>query len=1202
MDLGRCTAGQREIIETLDRPIMVAAGAGSGKTFTLTQRIVSAVLSWDEQGAGSIDRVLAITFTKKAAAELRSRIKRLLDSEGLKRQALQMDDAWVSTIHGMASRILREHALELGIDPAFEVISESLADELRAEAVERVVRDVEELDDPLVTELLATMPLLQQGAMGQSVVGLALRVLARAEAMPAGLGGVKTCEPVATPGDLMRAMADLGAEFKGCAASWKKPGKREQEYLDELDTALERVEAWFASAGSCGFLDGDFDEGKFFEAFFAFPPTSQKFHEKKEDAGFFADYRFEYARLAREATASCAARRVKALLAVTEMIARRFSELKGPTRMDNADLLRCCARALEEHPDIARSYREQFDLIMVDEFQDTDKLQVSIIERIAKPGFGNVCTVGDAQQSIYRFRGADVNVFLEYRDALRSVSPDARFVNLPDNFRSHADVLAVVDRIFGSDEVFGDQFLHLEPKAPLNAVSDEIFDVVPRVQVDLVHYTASNSKVAGVTKDEAIAVCAQHIAAYFGELRDRGAQASGMAVLLGTMSHADAYAQALREVGLESVIDGGSVFTQTEEARLVGDLLKVAVDEADEAALFSVLTSRLFCIGDDVLLALTRSLDPRWSKRRLWRGFFDDEIAGEGLDEGDLMALDHARACLRAFVRDCRAGSASRALRSLLVASGVLDRLGGQGAAGLAFAGNLEKAARILVDLEAEAWGPASLSHAYEEHMRTAKEAPGKLRTSSTEHVRIMTVHASKGLEFDYVAIADLGKGAAASEGVVAENIGDATFVAGSVRPDGAPGKQESKLRAFTFDDETPLTWEETSTPGDLFASLTARCADEALSESRRLLYVALTRAVKSVMLCYVTRSKPADQYVSDGIYRDVYRALGWEVESGTSVSMCEYGGSGPAKVALTCLQAEESERAGETTEEPESSGSATADQRGNESFSIAVRRDAELPYLVQGIPQRVRDDVRSYTSLSHSTSGAQEAPPEVRSAWAQRVVDEEAAAEDRTVREVGEDATALGTLFHTLAQRAIEGAVLTGARELVRPDEGFVAACAARDGLSDSQRVRLLAALDRWFSSSVARKLCAYGTLAAEVPFMVEIAPTEPGGRSFYLEGEIDGLADDGCGNALFIDYKTGGRADETDAELAYKHLLQAQCYAYALFRAGYSTVSARFVRVEQDAADTPGEPQVIAYDFDESDVGELERVVRSRFEASVI
>ena len=110
------TSGQQACIRTLDRSLVVAAGAGSGKTFTLTQRIAYAL----ESGAlDDIERVCAITFTNKAAGELKARIKAELRARGLADQALKVDDAWISTIHGMCARILRAHALELDLDPAF---------------------------------------------------------------------------------------------------------------------------------------------------------------------------------------------------------------------------------------------------------------------------------------------------------------------------------------------------------------------------------------------------------------------------------------------------------------------------------------------------------------------------------------------------------------------------------------------------------------------------------------------------------------------------------------------------------------------------------------------------------------------------------------------------------------------------------------------------------------------------------------------------------------------------------------------------------------------------------------------------------------------------------------------------------------------------------------------------------------------------
>jgi len=138
--------GQRKCVETLDRPIVVAAGAGSGKTFTLTKRIVGAVQSGYVDDIG---QVCAITFTNKAAAELKSRVKAELRACGLVEQSLKADDAWISTIHGMCARILRAHAVELDLDPSFQMADGTLVDRLRNQAVEEVLEAAEAGDKPI---------------------------------------------------------------------------------------------------------------------------------------------------------------------------------------------------------------------------------------------------------------------------------------------------------------------------------------------------------------------------------------------------------------------------------------------------------------------------------------------------------------------------------------------------------------------------------------------------------------------------------------------------------------------------------------------------------------------------------------------------------------------------------------------------------------------------------------------------------------------------------------------------------------------------------------------------------------------------------------------------------------------------------------------------------------------------------------------
>ena len=124
MDLSTLTPQQRACVEHVNGPLLVSAGAGSGKTFMLTQRIAYALLNPELSGVTDIDQVLAITFTEAAAAEIKARVRNKLRQEHMPEQALKVDACWISTIHGMCSRILHENALELGLDPAFGLIGD----------------------------------------------------------------------------------------------------------------------------------------------------------------------------------------------------------------------------------------------------------------------------------------------------------------------------------------------------------------------------------------------------------------------------------------------------------------------------------------------------------------------------------------------------------------------------------------------------------------------------------------------------------------------------------------------------------------------------------------------------------------------------------------------------------------------------------------------------------------------------------------------------------------------------------------------------------------------------------------------------------------------------------------------------------------------------------------------------------------------
>ena len=1227
MNLDRCTKGQRTVVTTLDAPLMVSAGAGSGKTFTLTQRVAFALSpEAGEAGLSSVDELLAITFTTKAAAELKGRIKGLLLSEGLEGEALKVDDAWVSTIHGMAARILREHALEVGLDPAFQVIGEVEAGELLTEAAERVVARAREAGAGPVHELLSREKLQGSSFNDRGAVDFALAIAERVHAMPRGFTGLVEAPVPVSPSLVVRCACEAAAEMRAAAEAWSKPSKTKVAFLERLEAAVEAAEAWLADAPNTGFADADFDADGFGAVFYGFPLTTGA-AVGKADAPAFEAWQEAMVELEREVRAGLSVRWQAAVTMLAREIEDEFARCKGPSRLDNGDLLTRCAAALSDHPSIAESLRQRFRIIMVDEFQDTDRLQVDIVGRIAQPGFANVCTVGDAQQSIYRFRGADVNVFTEYRSDLAVRAGADALVQLDWNFRSHGDVLALVERIFSQPTVFGDDFLRLEARGAVNKEPDALFDggARPRVCLSAVHYPAR-----GFDASRARDAGAEAVAEHFAELAAAGARPGQMVILLGKMTHAHRYAAALRARGIPSMIAGGSVFSRLPEPALVSALLRWAVNASDDEALYQVLASPLFAISDDVLLALASSTDDDGCcRRRLAAGFLspqgDDQARALGLSENDLAALAMARRQLLAFGRRARTGDAAGALRGLLVGSGLLDRLQAAGVDGLAQGANFAKALRLVADMEPASQGVASVSAAFDAHLACAKEAPGALAAAEGDFVRIMTVHASKGLEFPHVAVADLKDGRESAGSLVVENVGPLSFAAASRAPEGpwadAAAKYDRQAKKLGCDDDDELLAlfeDATSAPdrlrglscGRRYGALAAYARAQALAEARRLLYVALTRASRSLFVSMVFKRDPAKGYGDTGIFEDIHGALPWSCEGARAVSELDYGGTAPARVVFRQLGAEEDAESPADAGDPgdpgacSGEGAACAGASGEDGgsgedsdapFIVAVREELPAPALLPFNFSRAQ--LYSYTSLSgaHAHSDEPAAEDEAGNA-APAPAPAGGALAGPEGDDAAESATALGTAFHRLAQQAIE---LSERGTLFVPGEAAVEAQIQKEGLSVGQQERLRVALARWLGSDEAARFAAYEHRAAEVPFIVQVPAAASDGfaagvrESFFLEGEIDGLADNGDGAAFLIDYKTGGRDDETPEQLDEKHRLQASCYAYALMRAGYTSVEAHFLRIERTATENPRDPQIVPYRFETSDLPALETLI---------
>ena len=1208
MDLSTLMPQQLQIVKTLDRPLFVSAGAGSGKTFTLTRRIVYALSPESGPFVEHLDQVLAITFTKDAAAEIRDRVRRALIDEGMDEEALTVDDAWISTIHGMCSRILRAHALELGIDPEFTVLTDT--DELMDQAVEHVLGRATAPD--AAPELAASLkalyawyPMAGEGGSfgaGTTIKGLVRDLLELSSQLPGGMDDVRVA----------RGQADTSA----LADAYRAALGASKAATEKAQVALDAIDAFEASGKTM------VDAARLMMSC-TMPRASKAFPKEQVEL-----LKAEAADAFINIVLACGGPALDALVGLARSVEAEYRALKAAqSALDNNDLLRMTYEALRDYPAIRAAYEGRFKMVMIDEFQDTDQMQVDLIRYLTGAGERALCTVGDAQQSIYRFRGAEVEVFRrQERKVGSSATPEAtavtdtpagELVKLVRNFRSHDEVLRYVARVFdGDDGGLMQGFLDLEAS---DGRKDTLVADASRRQALFV---------AGGSTQERTQAKARAIAERFRALADAGQPQGGMVLLLGRMTNADVYAQAFRDQGLDCVIAGGSVFAQAAEVQTVRALVCALANPADTAqGLMPLLASPMFALGAQEFLALATKLDSETgetSRRNIDMGIMSD-FDVPGLQ--DLPLVTRAREVLRYALRRVGRDSFAAIARDVVNASGWFVRLGQRGPEGKAIAANVLKALDAVAEAEAEFGNsPRSIALAFDRFL-AGKEAPGALNEESDGAVRIMTVHASKGLEYPVVAVAEcFGVRKSSGAAQMGRVNGGAQVVALPARFDGVKladgtfvkGDDVKKQFEHAFKGRgTPLWLPQelmedvcaTGSPAEAFARLRNDDLQLSLEERARLLYVAMTRARELVILAMdagVSRGKvtaPTFDVETDLTYDVLRRILPTDALDMPQLDADRlvFDNSQPGDYELISL-------AGFTFGEQAFEANASLDAesrlvRGDvdvadsaahstvpgpadpkpDSFELVYPQAVGVRMGICPFPAR---DSYSYSSIA----AALHAETEDRAAEARVPMDEsgddaesdgsEMTDADVAAVEPAGNPMALGSAFHAACQWLIE--MGADALPAERAD-----ALARLWHLTPEQRERFDVALERWLKSSVRAELFAWPCVRAEVPFFSLGCEDEDIARhGAYAEGAIDALATDPAdpSRALVIDYKTGGTPDETPDQLLEKHALQARVYADVLHKAGFETVTVKFVRVEQANPAIfvePAEPQVVIYNL---------------------
>jgi ATP-dependent helicase/nuclease subunit A len=1091
MEARSFTEEQLVAIERRDGDLLLDAGAGSGKTSVLVERFVRSVL---EDGI-EVGAILTITFTEKAAAEMRDRIRRRLRELDADEAARATEGAFISTIHGFCARVLRGHALAAGLDPSFAVLDAQDAERFAAQAFDEALEELAR-GAPGAIDLIASYG---AGGLRNAITQVHDELRSRGERRPRLPPVAAAPELGPAREQLQRAAAAALAELAAIA----EPGAKVRQAIARLERVPDVIGAadpWPGDLWGVALPGGNG------------AALSTDVCVRYSDA--LADFRgaVEHRRAVR---AHDLLDRLLRLFG--ERYARAKREVSG---LDFEDLELECRELLRSDPQLRERYKARFERIMVDELQDTNQVQLELIELIAD---GNLFTVGDAQQSIYGFRHADVELFEQRGERLAAIGARA---TLDTNFRSRPEILDVINGVFEAQ--LGDQF------RPLRAGRPDAPDVGegPRVEL-LVADKGADWAMEGLGAPWRVAE-ARALAARVGRLLGDGTAARDVVLLTRATTDLRVYERALEDRGIPTYVIGGRGYWAHPQVIDMVCYLEAIANPRAEEALFTVLVSPLAGVSADALVVLAatardRKCDP-WSVLREPDGAFDRLAIGDRDLLGrfaDWFAIEREVAA-RAGVEEL----IDRVLERTGYDLAVLGMPGGQRRLA-----NVRKLMRLAREHEA-AHGPGlrafldlvarRVHGGSASESGDARESEAPVEGEALDAVRLMTIHRAKGLEFDVVCVADLGRGPRWRAELI--RVGrDGRFGLRLAEP--GTGRRESALDYKALGEE--------------------RVATES-REERRLFYVAMTRARERLIL-------------SGAAKLDAWPAL----ENG--------GGGGP--IAWIGPAVEPLDGVAVTFVRPEDVPAvppAPAPIPPREPAATPAPAAVTSPPPIASPPPVATAppvSALSYSSLAeYQRCGYR--------FYAERVLRlpplPGQGGEVPAVLATGAlSALDRGTLVHALLERL-------DFRRPVRPTEAMIAEAARRSGLraapagDDAAQVAEL--VERFAAGEVCGRLARATAVRREARFRFLLGGGGAGG--VLIGGVFDVIAREPAGRTLVVDYKTDrleGADPQALADGAYG--TQRLVYALAALRAGATEVEVIHTFLER-----PQRPAVATFTSDQA------------------
>ncbi len=758
---------RNRIAEDLGTTLFVEAGAGTGKTTALVDRLLALVMG----GEAELEAIAAITFTDKAAAELRARVRRQLeerlvanpDEVAQARCAValgQLDGAAIGTLHSFAQRLLSEHPVEAGLPPRVEVLDE-VSSAVAFERRWRGFRD-ELLADPALERSI--LLLVASGVRMSAIQALAVAFNDNWDMVEERVADDETEPPT------VRALAEpvMDAIASVCREPCRDPA-------DKLRVRLDEIAAWVAG------LRAIYDELELLEALadekgrpsFKVGGSGKRVNFDTDVTSLRADVRDAGERLDAVCSAITCACVIRLAVAIRRFTLDSAEERRRAGQLEFHDLL-VMARALLRDPEHGAAVRARlharYQRLLLDEFQDTDPIQIELAVRIAAADPtgapagqapwgevtvtpGHLFLVGDPKQSIYRFRRADISTFL---DAASRFGENSGRVELTTNFRTVTPVIDWVNHTF--DALMGEPndveapvpsqptYLALDPVRSTPAVGPPIA-VIGRTEQpgSLLASDLRTAEAADVASTVARAICEQWTVAD-GTGGWRPARLGDITVLLPARTSLPYLEDALDTAGIAYRAETSSLVYVSRAIRDFLMVLRAVDDPTNYLHVVSALRTPLLACGDDDLFRF------KWERRGRWSYLAEQP---ETVPDDDLVR--HGLRYLRSLYDQ----------RHWLAPSELLDRIArDRRVMELGFAEgrprDVWRRLRFVID-QARAWSDATggnlrqyLAWVAQQTAEGARVAESVLPETDDDAIRIMTIHGAKGLEFPITIVSGM--------------------------------------------------------------------------------------------------------------------------------------------------------------------------------------------------------------------------------------------------------------------------------------------------------------------------------------------------------------------------------------------------------------------------------------------------------------